>query len=106
MPIFPDDAIEGVVERDAPLSCEEPRHEEKDWLQPLHIIHLTCGLLVLAVGEAGHRGQVVVFLALGPRLVGGILVGVLLDVLYISSVRFCESGCMRSHGALPLTLAS
>jgi hypothetical protein len=44
----------------------------------LHIIHLSSRLLVLS--KAGHRGEIILILAFRTSLIGGILIGVLLDI--------------------------
>lgn len=47
----------------------------------LYIVHLAGGLLVLVLAEASYGGHVVVVFSLGSGLVGGVLVGILLNVL-------------------------
>lgn len=45
----------------------------------LYIVHLSRGFVVV-VAKAGYGGHVVIVFALGPGIVGRVLVGVLLDV--------------------------
>jgi hypothetical protein len=66
-------------------TIETPKRKEKIgtlWRRNLYVVHLACRFVVFVV-EAGHRGEVVVLLALGAGVVGGVLVGVFLDVLCV-----------------------
>lgn len=78
-----EEEIRGVREskREQGKQQSHPR-EWRAWQrrQRLYVVHLARRLLVLV--EAGDRGQVVVVFALGAGVVGGVLVGVLLDVLW------------------------